>query len=332
MKRSTAFLWVLAGLGLVLAGCSAGGSGAAGDLQTGSDPARGPRPGSTVTDLRFQYAWENEPDKAYFPLSGLAGCGFSPEGTLIICDEQRGKVFGLEYDTQRWYEFDASPSRPYRPLDVLVDGFKVLVLDGGGGTVQRFDLNGTWLDQLIDIQRVDPVDRAQMTAFALDRDGRMVVTDISQQQVLLLDTFMNLIQRVGSPGGLADQFNEPSGLAFLPDGRFLVADRGNRRLALYGRLGFFEGLVGGDFDPNNFLAAPAGVAVDRYGNIFVADNGSGQVHVLDRRARHLLSLGRDLPPGAAPVSPVDVAVGPGELLAVTDRSRSAILVYKIIYE
>jgi DNA-binding beta-propeller fold protein YncE len=334
MRRAAAGLLLFAGLGLVAAGCGSGsaGSGAGGEVRTGADPSRGPRPGSTVTDLRFLYAWENEPDKVYFPLSGVAGCGFSPEGTLIITDEQRGKVFGLEYDTQRWYEFDASPSRPYRPLDVQVDGFKVLVLDGGGGTVQRFDLNGAWLDQLIDIQRVDPVDRAQMTAFALDRDGRMVVTDVSQQQVLLLDTFMNLVQRVGDPGSLEDQFNEPSGLAFLPDGSFLVADRGNRRLALYGRLGFFEGNVGGDFDPANFMLAPTGLAVDRHGNIFVADAGLGQIHVLDRRARFLFSLGRDLPPGAAPVGPVDVAVGPGELLAVTDRGRSAVLIYQIIYE
>lgn len=319
---------VLAGL---LAGCGpTGGSG--GDPRTETDPGRGPRPGSTVTALRFIQAWENEPDKFYFPLTGVAGCGFSPEGTLIVCDEQRGRVFGLEYDTQRWYEFDGSPSRPYRPMDVLVDGFKVLVLDGGGGTVQRFDLNGAWLDQLIDINRVDPVDRAQMTAFAMDRDGRMVVTDIAQQQVLLLDTFMNLIQRVGDPGSLDDQFNEPSGLAFLNDGGFVVSDLGNRRLSLYGRLGFYEGSVGGDFDPQNYLSAPAGLATDRYGNLFVADTGSGQVHVLDQRQRHLLSLGNDLAPGAAPVGPVDVAVGPGEILAVTDRARSAILLYKIIYE
>lgn len=333
MRPAARLLPALAAVLLAASGCGSGGAaGSAGTVRTDEDPGRGPRPGTTVTGVKFLYSWENEQDKIYFPLSGVAGCAFSPDGTLIVTDEQRGKVYGLEYDTRRWYQFDPAPSRPYRPLDVQVDGFKVLVLDGGGGTVQRFDLNGAWLDQLIDIQRVDPVDRAQMTAFAVDRDGRMVVTDISKQQVLLLDAFTNLVHRVGDPGSLDDQFNEPSGLAFLPDGGFVVSDQGNRRLALYGRLGFFEGTVGGDFDPHNVMVAPAGIAVDRYGNLFVADTGSGQVHVLDRRNRLLFSLGRDLPVDAAPVGPIDVAVGPDGVMAVTDRARSAILVYTILYE
>jgi len=331
VRHLTSLLVVLALSG---AGCTStgGGGSTTGAAVSGEDPGRGPRSGSTVVALDFLYAWENDPGAPYFPLEGIAGCGYSPEGTLIVCDEKRGKVYGLEYASQRWFEFAQSPSRPYRPLDVLVDGFKVLVLDGGGGTVQRFDLNGAWLDQLLDINRVDPSDRAQMTAFALDRDGRMVVTDISQQQVLLLDTFMNLNMRIGEPGTLHDQFNEPSGLVFLPDGGFVVADQGNRRLSLYGRLGFFEGMVGGEFDPTNVLIAPSGLDVDRYGNLFVADLGSGEVHVLDRRQRLLFSMGREVDPTAAPQGPVDVAVGPGEVLAVTDRTRAAILIYKIIYE
>lgn len=319
---------------LAAGGCTSTGGGGStnGSAGPGDDPGRAPRAGSTVVGLKFLYSWENEPDAPYFPLEGLAGCGYSPEGTLIICDEKRGKVFGLQYDSQRWFEFARSPSRPYRPIDVTVDGFKVLVLDGGGGTVQRFDLTGAWLDQVVDIGRVDPVDRAQMTAFAMDRDGRLVVTDIAQQRVLLLDTFMKLSMRIGEPGSLDDQFNEPSGLAFLPDGGFVVADRGNRRLALYGRLGFFEGIVGGDFDPTNMLVAPTGLAVDRHGNLFVADVGSGEVHVLDRRQRLLFSMGREVDPAQSPQGPIDVAVGPGEVLAVTDRTRAAVLIYKIIYE
>ena len=75
-----------------------------------------------------------------------------------------------------------------------------------------------------------------------------------------------------------------------------------------------------------------GVTADQHGNLFVADQGNGRIHVLDRRQRFQPSIGDDFGLRGTPTAPVDVAVGPGELLAVTDRSRSAILVYQIIYE
>jgi sugar lactone lactonase YvrE len=291
-----------------------------------------PRPGTTVVDLEFLHSYENERNALYFPIEGLAGCGFASDGTLIFCDEKRGKVFGFDPSALVWYEFDSPNSRPYRPLDVVVDGFKILVLDAGGNSVFRFDLNGTWLDEVLDIRRIDPTGIPRVTAFSLDRDGRMVIADVSQQQVYLLDAFLSLQMRIGAPGTLDDQFTDPSGLTFLPDGGFIVADRGNRRLCRYDRLGFFEGTVGGDFDLNNPFILPQGVAVDSHGNLFVADQGNGRIHVLDRRLRPLTSIGDDFSLRGSPTAPVDVAVGPGEILAVTDRGRSAILVYRIIYE
>ncbi len=330
-------LWLLSlAVLLVFAGCSSGtGSGSqvrqVNDTTPAARPAA-PRPGTTVVDLEFLMAYENERTAFYYPIEGLAGCTFGPEGTLIFCDEKRGKVFGLDPGALVWYEFDMPAAGPYRPLDVVVDGFKVLVLDSGSNKVFRFDLNGAWLDQVLDIRQVDPSHIPQVTAFSLDRDGRMLIADVSQQQVLLLDTFFNLQMRVGAPGTLDDQFIDPSGLTFLPDGGFVVADRGNRRLCHYGRLGFFEGIVGGDFEVDNPFILPQGVTSDKFGNLFVADQGNGRIHVLDRRMRPLTSIGDDFGLRGTPTAPVDVAVGPADVLAVTDRARSAILVYRIIYE
>ncbi|MFO7609437.1 MAG: NHL repeat-containing protein [Candidatus Krumholzibacteriia bacterium] len=315
---------------LLLAGCG----GARGPGPGAVDPATGPapRPGTTVVALEFVRAWENLPAEVYYPLDGVAGCTWTDDGTLVFCDEQRGKVWGLDPGTLRWYEFDFPGVRPYRPVDAAVDGFKVLVLDTGSHAVYRFDLAGAFHDQVLDVRYLDPASRALVSAFALDRDGRMVITDVSEQQVLILDSFLDLTMRVGGPGAGSDQLRDPSGLAFLPDGSFVVADRANRRLAVYGRLGFFERTVGGEFVIDNPFVAPQGLACDRVGNLFVADQGSGEVHVLDRRLRLLFSAGPDFGLQAMPRVPVDVAVGPGDLLAVTDRGRQAVLVYRIVYE
>jgi hypothetical protein len=324
-----AWTWSAAALALaLLAGCAPAPQ--TGTLPTGSSGVT--RPGTAVSGLDFLYAFENLPSQLYYPIEGIGGCEYSAEGTLLFTDEKRGKVYGLDGGTRRWYEFDAPGVSLYQPADVVVDGFKVLVLDRSAGQVARHDLNGTFLDVLVDIRRVDPVVQTSPAAFAIDRDGRLALADPAQQQVLLLDSFQNLIMRVGNPGSMPDQFREPSGLAFLPDGGFLVADRGNRRLARYGRHGFFEGLIGGDGDPANPFLAPRGLDTDRFGNVFVADSGQGAVLVLGKRLALDFAFGQDEASGGYLMAPVDVSVGPGDLLAVTDRERAAVLVYRILYQ
>lgn len=312
-------------VGLVLAGCGPAARG----LPRDETPAA---VGSTPVALEFLTSYENVPGAFYFPLDGVAGCAFGPDGTLLVCDEKRGLVHALDPGNLSWYVLDEPPSRPYQPVDAVFDGFKILVLDQAGASIQRFDMGGSWLDELVDLRRLDPGDHPVATSLAIDRDGRLVIGDAASQQVLLLDTFVTLHLRIGGPGTVSDQFRDPSGLAFLSDGTFLVADRGNRRLCHYGRNGFFDGTVGGDFMVGNPLVAPQGLDTDRFGNVFVADPGAGRLHVLDRRLRFLFAAGPDMSLQAAPTVPVDVAVGPDGTLAVTDRSRAAILLYRIVYE
>ncbi|PJA75649.1 hypothetical protein CO151_05530 [bacterium CG_4_9_14_3_um_filter_65_15] len=334
--RRVARLLVLIGGVALATGCGGGyGNGPAvrdANLHQGASGTAPSGRANRVIGLEFVQAYENLPSAPYFPLTGLAGCAFSPDGTLIICDQKQGKVHGLDPMLHTWFEFELPMARPYAPLDALVDGFKVLVLDPGGGRVYRFDLGGALLDVLVDIDQLDPGYPPQTTAFAMDQDGRMLVTDVGRQQVLLLDSFLNLTLRLGDPGSLGDQFLDPMGLVFRADGSFLVSDQGNRRLALYGRLGFYEQAVGGVFDPDNRFVAPAGLDRDRFGNVFVADPGSGRIHVLDPGLRLLLSAGPDFSLQGAPLAPVDVAVGPGDQLAVSDPARGAVLIYRILYQ
>jgi len=323
--------WRAWGLVLLLLGSGCAGGPGRGGHPPDSGEVRVAASAPSVAALDFAYSFENETSAPYFPLTGLSGVAWGPDGTLIFCDQKRGKVFGLDPVRQKWFEFDTPIARPYAPLDAVVDGFKVLVLDTGGNRIYRFDLNGAYLDVLADLDQVDPGYPIQPTAFAVDSDGRFLVTDLGQQQVAILDSFLHLTMRVGDPGTLGDQFQDPMGLVFMTDGGFLVSDQGNRRLSRYGRLGFYEESVGGPFERDNPFVAPAGLDRDRRGNIFVADPGNGRLHVLDSRLHPILSSGPEFSLQGAPLAPVDVAVGPGDLLAVSDPARNALLVYRIIY-
>ncbi len=332
-SRRSGAVALAVGLAL-LAGCAGGYPQASrheGPNRSDNPPAAA-RAGTRVAALEFLYSFENESTAPYFPITGIAGCEYAPDGTLMFCDQKRGKVHALDAMRQTWYEFDTPVASPYTPLDVKVDGFKALVLDPGGAKIYRFDLGGTQLDVLLDLDQADPGFPVRATAFDVDQDGRMIITDQGRQQVLLLDSFLNLTMRLGDPGSLRDQFQDPMGLLFRVDGSFLVSDQGNRRLDLYGRLGFFEDSYGGVFEAENPFVAPAGLDRDRFGNVFVADPGNGRIHILDPDLKLRFSAGQEFSLQGAPLTPVDVAVGPGDLLAVTDVARVAVLVYRIVYQ
>jgi len=319
-------------LAAVVAGCAP--EGAYREADAGA-PAPGGGPaavGATVIGVELAYLFENVRSASYFPFEGLAGVAWGEDGTLVVCDEARGKVHGLDPRVRVWREFDVPGVRPYRPVDVRIDGFKVLVLDIASRAIYRFDLNGVYQDRIVDFRSLDPAFDTVPAAFDVDLDGRVVVADGGEQQVLILDSFLALQSRVGNPGPHREQFAEPSGVCFLPDGGFLVSDRGNRRLQRFNRLGYYEAMFGGQFEPENPYVAPQGLAADRWGNVFVADPAAGVVHVIDLRGRLVLDIGPDLDLKAAPLGPIDVAVGPNQQLAITDRLRAAVLVFDLRYE
>ena len=312
-------------------GCAGGGGSATRNTGQEHAPAAN-RPGTVPTALELLAVHENRREASYFPLESPAGVAYGQDGTLIFTDEKRGRVFGFDRRLQSWFEFDHPGSLPYHPVDVRVAGFKVMVLDRAAREMFRFDLGGAYQDRLINFGTVDPGYQTMPTAFDVDVDGRLAVTDGAEQQVLLFDSFLNLNQRVAEPGMHDDQLSDPSGIVFTRDGGFLVADRGNRRLQVYNRMGFFAAVIGGDFDPTNPFLSPQGLDIDAYGNVFVADPVAGVVHVLDPRGRLLLTGGSELPLATMFEAPVDVATGPDDLLAVTDRGRPAIYVFRVRYE
>lgn len=324
---------------LAVAGaCLALGVGGCAAERAGQAPRHEePRPqaaavGATVTAVALAYVFENVRTAPYFPFEGLAGVAWGEEGTLVVCDEGRGKVHGLDPRTQQWFEFDTPGVRPYRPVAARLDGFKILVLDAGSRSLFRFDLGGAYQDRLLDLRQLDPAYESAPIAFDIDVEGRLCVADLGEQQVLLLDSFLGLTARVGGPGPHREQFDQPRGICFLPDGGFMVSDQGNRRLQRFSRLGYWESTLGGPFAAENPFVAPQGLDCDRWGNVFAADPAAGVVLVLDQHGDTSLVIGPGEALKGTLLGPVDVALGPRQQLAVSDRLRGAVIVFDVFYE
>ncbi|MEZ4388363.1 MAG: NHL repeat-containing protein [Candidatus Krumholzibacteriia bacterium] len=290
------------------------------------------RRGHPPLAVEFQYAFTNVPTADYYPFEGLTGLAWGEDGSLVVCDAGRGRVHILDPRTRTWRGLDNPGVRGFRPLAARIDGFKVLVLDGTSRAIYRYDIKGTYQDRIVDLTSIDPAYETTPRDFDLDRDGRVVVTDAGEQQVLMLDTFLALQGRVGHPGPHPEQFDQPSGICYLPDGGFMVADTGNRRLQRFNRLGYGVAVIGGFFDAHNPFVAPQGLAADRWGNVYVADVAAGVVQVVDGTDAVVMLVGPDEALEGSLLAPISVAVGPDQQLAVADRERRAVLVYRLIYE
>jgi DNA-binding beta-propeller fold protein YncE len=132
-------------------------------------------------------------------------------------------------------------------------------------------------------------------------DGRVVISDRGRHTLSILDLAdksMTLLAGSRSPGyrdgkGAQARFNEPYGLAILPDGNILVADSRNnciRRVTVAGEVTTFagDGNPGMKDDADKMKArfdGPIDVAVDIAGNAFVSDGGNHRIRRISTDGR-----------------------------------------------
>ena len=107
----------------------------------------------------------------------------------------------------------------------------ILCFDTGG------ELSALWGDDVI------------QTAHGLrvDRDDNVWATDIGGHRVYKFDPTGKVLLALGTgqPGAGTDQFNQPTDIAFGPDGEFFVSDGyGNSRVLKFSPSGGYLGIVG----------------------------------------------------------------------------------------
>lgn len=107
---------------------------------------------------------------------------------------------------------------------------------------------------------------------AFSPDGkRLYVTDMANSQIRVFDAeSLRLLETFGR-----DELSRPHDLEFDRQGRLLVADTGNGRIALYAVGGAKPALVG----ELTGLVNPEGVAVGRDGRVYATNTGAGSVSV-----------------------------------------------------
>jgi DNA-binding beta-propeller fold protein YncE len=152
---------------------------------------------------------------------------------------------------------------------------------------------------------------AQPHDITLSPDQRyLYVADNGKDRIAVLDpTSLALV------GSFAKgEVSEPHDVVFQADGKLLVADTGNSRIAIYkvsGATGRFVGEVLGDF------TRPEGVAVHPNGRIYVTGAGSDNVVALDN--------GKTVAKAEGLSSPHDIAIALDGSIWIADAGNDRLL-------
>jgi hypothetical protein len=151
----------------------------------------------------------------------------------------------------------------------------------------------------------------------------LLVVDSGKHSIMAFDDQGSLLAEFGGQGTGPGEFDGPQGLAVDPNGRLIVADRGNNRVVALS----FDGQGFGYLDSYQAgFAAPSGAAVDGSGRLVIADTGNDRVVVLAPDGAFLAEFlapkdghcGRFL-------APRGVAVDPGGDIVVADSGNRRVV-------
>ena len=180
-------------------------------------------------------------------------------GTGIAVDAQ-GIVYAISRDRDHWASHPLAMSR-YR----------------GRGSIWMFDPNGSYLGKFAEDQAfIGP------HSIYIDRNGFVWVIDRDGHQVKKLTAEGKPVLSLGEYGRFGDDqthFNGPTGVAFLPNGDFVVSDGyWNSRLVWFSPTGEFKKQVGEYGNEPGQLGVVHAVAVDARGRLLVANVCGGALH------------------------------------------------------
>jgi tripartite motif-containing protein 71 len=263
-------------------------------------------------------------DVGGLPLGDPLGLAVDFSGNMFIADGVPGRIVCWFAGGKGSLEFQKPNQQPgFLPIDVEGSAFFVYALDPAERTLLRFDNRGAYRDILIKFDEVSAGRRVVPAGLDVDSYGRVAVSDTGNHQVILFNSYLAVELSFGSYGSHPGQFDGPQGVAFTPDGAFLVTDTGNKRVQLFDAGGkFIAAVPSGDSTP---LVKPRRSVADNDGNVYVADPGAGRVFVFGSDGVLVRAI---VPAGASRFRPTDIDVDPAGSIYVTDAATASVFVFR----
>lgn len=250
-------------------------------------------------------------------LNGPAGIAYSRTGRIIVADRYHKRVAIYAKDGVFLFAVRGSEKEPLRAPSAVAtdDQERIYVLDHPKkDRLSIYDRTGKLLAR-IDASKLTKGDRApELSAIAVDGDGRLFVADSANGKLIELD-WQNerVLARFGSAGSGRGQFRQITAIALSATGHLAIGDSGNHKIEVYD--------VGASRNASGQQLARTNVTLGEFialrcSRAYILKGGN---HLcLDRRRNRVMLQARAF--GGRLDDPVAASIG-GERIAILLRRR-----------
>jgi DNA-binding beta-propeller fold protein YncE len=236
------------------------------------------------------------------PLGRPLGLAIDGDGRVWVVEQARRGVSVFAPDGRR-LGFIGHPTLE-RPAGIALDRGRrrLYVADAGtlgsaAHTVKVFDWDGALLGAIGRDKGDGPGQFLFPTYVAVDRDGRLYVTDTLNARVQVFDPDGRYLATIGERGTAWGMFDTPKGVALDAFGNVYVVDSGWSNVQIFNQRRQVLLFFGGRGPLPGMLKNPTAIAIDRDNRIYVADHLNHRVEVY--RLVNTTAEDSFLSPGAA---------------------------------
>ncbi|XP_035674560.1 E3 ubiquitin-protein ligase TRIM71-like [Branchiostoma floridae] len=249
-----------------------------------------------------------------------AGVQVTKDGDFVVADS----------DSRRLQVFDSSGKFKYKiktsmyPRNVAITQDNIFIVSGnlhGEGKVQMLTPTGSFLGEFGTAGQFE-----YAYGLVVDKNGRIVVTDVHKHRVSIHLPDGRLIHQFGVFGNEDHHFNKPYNVAINAKNNILVSDKHNQCVKMFDSRGTFIKKVGRDGTKDNNLVFPYGLCVDATDDIIVADSTPHPVKLFDceGKFREYLIISDEPQQG-----PRALCITPEGRLVVSERDKQVVRVYSL---
>ncbi len=208
------------------------------------------------------------------------------------------------------------------PQSIAQDGEgNLYVSDLGNKRIQKFDSEGTYLDQWGRSGKGNS-EFHEPAGIAVHK-GLVFVVDRDLHRMQVFDLDGRYVSQWGERGGGDGQFSYPTDVAIGPNGTVHVADFGNQRIQSFSPSGDHIISMGAAGPDSGEFLHLVDVATDSEGNVYAADKGNGKIEKFDSGGNHTATIRFDASNWR--FAPYSIAVAPDDSLFILNSADNRIL-------
>jgi DNA-binding beta-propeller fold protein YncE len=213
-------------------------------------------------------------------LDGLgSGLARLTDSRYLYCDRNRKTVSLVDVGNHAIEEFGSSTSGLLDPIDIVVKGQIVYVLDAENASILEMDESG----QLhAEFRLVDSagIEIPYASSFCLHNTGmRFYVVNQIDSEIWMFSVDGSYYGRFGSFGNRDGEITRAGEILCDSDGLIYVTDRYQNRVVVYDESGDFIGNIDLYGSQDALMATPTGIAIEGDGILYVASTEAASVQI-----------------------------------------------------